>query len=50
MKILGSKEKIFHLMGQSNDIFPKKPAILIYISICDHIIFHQITNYGEGAA
>ena len=34
------KEKIIHLLGQSKDIFPKKPSVLIYISVCDHIIFH----------
>ena len=32
-------EKIIHLLGQSKDIFPKKPSVLIYKLVCDHIIF-----------
>lgn len=43
------KEKIIHLLGQSKDIFPKKPSVLIYKSVCDHIIFLKITKDGERA-
>ena len=32
------KEKIIHLLGQSKDMFPKKSSVLIYKSVCDHII------------
>ena len=44
------KEKIIHLLGQSKDIFPKKPSVLIHKLVCDHIIFLKITNDGERAA
>ena len=44
------KEKIIHLLGQSKDILPKKPSVLIYKSVCDHIIFLKITKDGERAA
>ena len=44
------KEKIIHLLGQSKDIFPKKPSVLICKVVCDHIIFLKITKYGERAA
>ena len=44
------KEKIIHLLGQSKDIFPKKPSVLIYKLVCDHIIFLKITKDGERAA
>lgn len=43
------KEKIIHLLGQSKDILPKKPSVLIYKSVCDHIIFLKITKDGERA-
>ena len=33
------KEKIIHLLGQSKDILPKKPSVLICKLVCDHIIF-----------
>ena len=39
MKMGKQKEKIIHLLGQSKDILPKKPSVLIYKSVCDHIIF-----------
>lgn len=44
------KEKIIHLPGQSKDILPKKPSVLICKLFCDHIIFLKITNDGERAA
>ena len=44
------KEKIIHLLGQSKDIFPKKPSVLICKLVCDHIIFLKITKDGERAA
>ena len=44
------KEKIIHLLGQSKDILPKKPSVLIYKLVCDHIIFLKITNDGQRAA
>ena len=44
------KEKIIHLLGQSKDIFPKKPSVLIYKLVCDHIIFLKIKKDGERAA
>ena len=44
------KEKIIHLLGQSKDILPKKPSVLIYKLVCDHIIFLKITKDGERAA
>ena len=44
------KEKIIHLLGQSKDILPKKPSVLICKLVCDHIIFFKITNDGERAA
>ena len=44
------KEKIIHLLGQSKDILPKKPSVLICKLICDHIIFLKITKDGERAA
>ena len=44
------KEKIIHLLGQSKDILPKKPSVLIYKLVCDHIIFLKITKGGERAA
>lgn len=44
------KEKIIHLLGQSKDILPKKPSVLIYKLVCDHIIFLKITKNGERAA
>lgn len=44
------KEKIIHLLGQSKDIFPKKPSVIIYKLVCDHIIFLKITKDGERAA
>lgn len=44
------KEKIIHLLGQSKDILPKKPSVLIYKSVCDHIVFLKITKDGERAA
>ena len=44
------KEKIIHLLGQSKDILPKKPSVLICKLVCDHIIFLKITNDGERAA
>ena len=44
------KEKIIHLLGQSKDIFPKKPSVLICKVVCDHIIFLKITKDGERAA
>ena len=43
-------EKIIHLLGQSKDILPKKPSVLIYKLVCDHIIFLKITKDGERAA
>ena len=43
------KEKIIHLLGQSKDILPKKPSVLIYKLVCDHIIFLKITKDGERA-
>ena len=43
------KEKIIHLLGQSKDIFPKKPSVLICKVVCDHIIFLKITKDGERA-
>ena len=49
MKIGKQKEKIIHLLGQSKDILPKKPSVLIYKSVCDHIIFLKITKDGERA-
>ena len=44
------KEKIIHLLGQSKDILPKKPSVLICKLVCDHIIFLKITKDGERAA
>ena len=44
------KEKIIHLPGQSKDILPKKPSVLICKLFCDHIIFLKITKDGERAA
>ena len=44
------KEKIIHLLDQSKDTLPKKPSVLIYKSVCDHIIFLKITKDGERAA
>jgi len=44
------KEKIIHLLGQSKDILPKKPSVLICKLFCDHIIFLKITKDGERAA
>ena len=44
------KEKIIHLLGQSKDILPKKPSVLIYKLVCDHIIFLKITKDGVRAA
>ena len=44
------KEKIIHLLGQSKDIFPKKPSVLICKVVCDHIIFLKITKDCERAA
>lgn len=44
------KEKIIHLLGQSKDILPKKPSVLIYKLVCDHIIFLKITKDGERTA
>ena len=44
------KEKIIHLLGQSKDILQKKPYVLIYKLVCDHIIFIKITKDGERAA
>ena len=44
------KEKIIHLLGQSKDILPKKPSVLICKLVCDHIIFLKITNDGQRAA
>ena len=44
------KEKIIHLLGQSKDILPKKPSVLIYKLVCDHIIFLKTTKDGERAA
>ena len=44
------KEKIIHLLGQSKDILPKKPSVLICKVVCDHIIFLKITKDGERAA
>jgi hypothetical protein len=49
MKMGKQKEKIIHLLGQSKDILPKKPSVLIYKSVCDHIIFLKITKDGERA-
>ena len=43
------KEKIIHLLGQSKDILPKKPSVLICKLVCDHIIFLKITKDGERA-
>ena len=43
------KEKIIHLLGQSKDILPKKPSVLICKLFCDHIIFLKITKDGERA-
>lgn len=44
------KEKIIHLLGQSKDILPKKPSVLICKLVCDHIIFLKIAKDGERAA
>ena len=44
------KEKIIHLLGQSKDILPKKPSVLICKLVCDHIIFLKITKDSERAA
>ena len=48
--MVNQKEKIIHLLGQSKDILPKKPSVLICKLVCDHIIFLKITKDGERAA
>ena len=44
------KEKIIHLLGQSKDIFPKKPSVIIYKLVCDHIIFLKRPKDSERPA